>query len=622
MAEKLVSIDAETKAIEHRPNYPPKSVGYAIWTGRKGRYWAFGHPTNNNCTKREAVRAVKAALQEGKPVFHNSEFDLEVMAKDGIRYRGEYHDTMRTAFLNEPRSQSLALKTLAEEYLDMPPDEQDLLKAWILNNVKEAKRKPTTWGAYISEAPGDLVGRYAVGDVKRTIQLHRLLHPSIVRRGMAEAYEREMKIIPIKTAMEQGGIRLRWSKLKKDVPKFRKLHSKVEKQIIRRLRCDPNINLGSSKQLADALYDADLMSEEVLTAKGNRSTKRSVLEEVCTDPKLVELLSVHGVLSTYLSTFLGRWLEDGEYDGYIYPSFNTVRGTDEYGGGKMIGTRTGRFSSSNPNFQNIPANVLGSKQEAVLLKIQRALRSMGTDFVGLRDYFAPDPGCVFIGRDYSQQELRILAHFEAGVLCNMYDNDPTMDVHEAIRQLVMDRAGLDFPRKFIKEVNFGIIYAMGIPKMAGRIGIGYDECRVLKRSILSSVPGVKKLNRKFKRDARLGLPFYTWGGREYFCEEPIYINTPDGKVKKDLAYKMINTEIQGSAADCTKEGMINVSENFRHARLVLQVHDELLASCPKEHAKKEMQRMKEGMEDVDFAVPMLTDGSIGATSWARMRKTE
>lgn len=632
---KLAAIDAETQPIESRPDYPPRAVGYAVRHGRTRKYLAFGHPTSNNCTRSEAVQYVKGVLREHTPVFHNADFDLEVMEKDGIKVRGEYHDTLKQAFLNEPRSFDLGLKPQAEKFLGDEPEERDFLKQWILDNIPGAKKRKGSWGDYICQAPGSIVSPYAIGDVDRTMNLHKYFSEEIMGAGMQEAYAREMKLIPITRKMEQGGIKVRLAKLKREVGAYRRLRSDLERSIQRRIGVK-DLNIGSPKQLADALISKDLLSAIVRTAPSERfpngqvSTKRAVLEQNCTDRKLVELMSLHGVLETYIGTFLERWIELGEAnDGYIQPSFNTTRSSDEYAGkGRGVGTRTGRFSSSDPNLQNIPKNADDSPHKSTLLKLRKALAKYDVDFIGLRDYFCPDDGCVFIRRDYNQQELRILAHYDydeelrrAGVFLQMYMDNPRMDAHDAVKALVFAATGMDFPRTYIKQTNFGILYGMGLLKLALRLGLERNEARKLKDAVMKAIPGIKAQMQYLKRLAKDDEPFSTWGGRRYYCEEPAYVDTDDGgRIKMTFEYKMLNTRIQGSAADCTKEGMINVDNNMRHGRLVLQVHDELVASVPKQHAKKEMIRMKEGIEDVDFRVPMLSDGEIGAVSWARMRK--
>lgn len=617
----FAAIDAETGPIRSRPEYPPRAVGYAIKHGRTKKYLAFGHPTNNNCTRAQAIREVKQVVKDHTPVFHNADFDLEVMAQDGIKVNKEYHDTLRLAFLNEPRAMTLSLKPQAEEWLGEPPEEQDMLRDWILKHVPEAKRAKSRWGEHICKAPGDLVGIYAKGDVHRTLNLFRLWKKEVIK-WMPEAYAREMALVPIKLGMEQGGIRVRLHKLKKELPAYIKVRDNMERAIQRRLGM--KINPSSGPQLADALIANDLLSAIARTPTGKVSTRRDLLEQNCTDPKLLEMLAIYNTCVTYIGTFLENWLRLGEAnDRYVQPSFNTVRSSDEYGGGRGKGARTGRLSSSDPNFQNVPSNAEESPHWKTLQALTKLLKKQGVDFVGLRDYFEPDEGCVFLRRDYNQQELRILAHFEEGPFLEMYHEDPTMDAHDAVKYLVAQDTGMNFPRKHIKQTNFGIVYGMGIKKLARRLELEDSAARTLKKAVLRAVPGIPKVMKHLRSLADNDEPFYTWGGREYYCEEPIYVETEDGgKSKRTFEYKMLNTLIQGSAADCTKQGMINVDQNLQHGRIVLQVHDELVCSVPKEHAKEEMRRMREAMEDVKFNLPMLSDGEMGSRSWARMRKVK
>lgn len=627
-----VSIDAETEKIESRPNYPPRACGYSIKLGRrKSKYYAFGHKSGNNCTRSQAVSAVKSALREGRPCFHNADFDLEVLTRDGIVVKGEYDDTMRMAFLHDPRARNLGLKPQAAQHLDISADELDMLKGYIQGKVLPElgiKRKGA-WADYIPYAPGDLTATYAQGDTDRTDWLADFYMEDIKSSGMLDAYRREMALIPIKLRMEQRGIRIRMAKLKKEIGAFYRVRERMEKAIRRRLGIK-DMNVSSDPQLAKALVANNLLSTIVKTKTGRVSTKRALLEQHCTDKTLVMLLGVHGTLDAYIPTFLQRWLDTGEInDGYIQPTFNTVRQSDEWGGGGGFGARTGRFSSSDPNFQNIPSNVEGSPHERELRHLQKLLREEGVNFIGLRDYFAPDEGHVFLRRDYSQQELRILAHYdfdenlqEPGAFLKMYQANPHVDGHDAVQHLVHELLGVLYPRKHIKITNFGLLYGMGVLKLAARLGVDISDAKTLKQAVLRAVPGIKAQNKHMGRLASRGEPFYTWGGRRYYCEEPTFHETSDGgKERRTYEYKMLNTLIQGSAADCTKQAMINVDQNLvSGARIVLQVHDELVLSCPVSKMKKGMKQFREAMEDVRFRVPMLSDGEVGKVSWARMKE--
>lgn len=628
----LVAVDFETEGVEKRPKYPPIPVGVALYYGAKQKeYLAWGHPIENNCTKAQAIRKVKEAFSSCEVVFHNSEFDIAVAKTHmGVEPPEQYHDTMFLAFLNDPREQAMDLKSLADKYLGMPPKERDQLQEWILENVfKARKMKPTKadpLGAHIHEAPGKLVGRYAIGDVERTYKLFQYLYPIVRDRGMLPAYNRELRCMPIFSQMSEYGLLVDHKRLDKDLQSWRKQQAERAEWVRKRLKqpkgwneIDSKGNLVSSSidsnaKLADALDKSGKVSHWIMTApsdshpEGQRSTSRENLIEVCTDKKLIEELGRFGILQTYIGTFAVPWLESAlSNGGRIYPSFNQVRGQED---GQMRGTRTGRPSSNNPNLLNVPRN-----QEDPLLP-------------NMRNYIIPDPGHVFIIRDYNQQELRILAHFEDGVLCIYFLEDPRLqgekdkkkwaDAHTMVQELIHQIVGVLYPRKDVKVVNFGVIYGQGVELTAKKIGGTTESARSLKKAHSTALPGVAELSKIIKQTSASGEPIVTWGGREYYVEpsKTVRNKRTHAMEHRDFAYKLLNYLIQGSAADCTKEAMIRTSEVFHQSsRLVLQVYDELVGQCLKERLKREMYVMKNSMESIEFDVPMLSDGKVAYKSW-------
>ena len=641
-AERAV-VDFETEKIESRPNYPPKPVGVAIkLPGQKPEYLAWGHPEGNNCDVTIARSKLREAFQY-RTVFHNNGFDLDVAACYlGMRPQRGFDDTIFLAFLNDPYERELKLKPLAHKHLNMPPEEQNALRDWLLDNEPElrAKNKQGKWGEYICRAPGNVVGPYAVGDVARTGKLFDKLYPIVQERGMAAAYRRELAVAPIVLGMEQSGVRVNRKRLKEALRAFEKLDTLLVQQIHRRLgvyrrpgiaksgqRTSDEFNVDSGKQLAAALLRANKLSAVIKTPKGQVSTKLDILRKTCTDKKLLDLLAVHSVCRKYITSFLRPWLEQSALTGgRINPRFNQVPND---GGG---GARSGRFSSSDPNLQNVPTDVEESQNRDTLLLLQKWLKEeLAYEFIGLRDFIIPDEGMVMICCDYSQQELRFLAHFEDGVLCEAYNKDPTMDVHDFVRQLILKEIGIDFPRKHVKITVFGIVYGMGVGKLAARLGIPEATAKRLRDAVLQAIPGIKRLMRYLKELADNDEPLITWGGRQYYCEPPRVVRAMgrDGKPvydefgepaykTMDFAYKMLNYLIQPSAADCTKEGMINVQEALGdHCRIAVQVHDELMVMAP---SVKYARRIAEAMCDIKLKVPMLADPKVSEESWARVKK--
>lgn len=614
--KNLCGVDFETRAIQRRPEYPPEPVGVALWAGpRDKKYLAWGHPEGNNCTKREAERELRRVMSTMVPVFHNAEFDSAILRKFfNIKLPPLWHDTMFLAFLHDPRD-DLALKPLADKYLGMPPRERDMLEEWIIKHVFKGKKptKSDPWGAHICDAPGNIVAPYAIGDTERTVKLAKYLYPIVRDRGMLDAYERERMNMPVFSDMSERGLKIDMRRLERDFERWQKEQAARAEWIRKRLKQPKSFNefdskgrlistgINSNTQLADAMEEAGKVTHWIYTAPsdkhpdGQRSVKRENLLEVCLDKKLMEELTRFGVLETYMGTFAIPWLESN--DGRVYPSFSQVRNMSE--DGKFSGTRTGRPSSSQPNFLNIPRN-----QEDALLP-------------NMRDYIVPDDGCVLLIRDYNQQELRIAAHFEKGELYTAYINDPLTDAHELVRQLIHEIVGVLYPRSPVKVVNFGKIYGMGVAGVAKKIKGTHQEAQSLVNAHRRALPGLDRLMRDVSKRAKKGEPIITWGGRWYYAEEPKIIKG----VKRDFSYKMLNYLVQGSAADCTKEAMLRF-EQLRHSssRICLQVYDEIIAQAEISRLKQEMAALKEAMESVEFSVPMLSDGKLGRKSWGEAKK--
>jgi DNA polymerase I-like protein with 3'-5' exonuclease and polymerase domains len=618
-------VDFETEKIQNRPVYPPRPVGVAIRERGKSEYLAWGHPDGNNCDVETARRRLRDVYRSRRVVFHNSAFDVDVSEVHlGVRPPSDrVEDTLYLSFLKDPYEETIALKPLAEKHLGERPEQRDRLKDWILDNVPAAKRKPSSWGEYICLAPVSIVGPYACGDVDRTDGIYAKFKPEVYERGMGSAYERELALTDTTLEMERSGVRIDMMRIKEAILVFDEMEVDIRKEVEKRLRIKPDFNkpkngkpvpfnMGSAPQLARALMAADKLDEVVKTPSGGISTRISVLQETCNDKKLLELLAVHSVIKKYTGSFLNPWLAQGELtDGRILPSFNQVRARTQDGGGG--GARSGRYSSSDPNLQNISANVEESKNRQTLeLMAEWLRRDYGYEFIGLRDFILPDEGTTLIAVDYNQQELRLLAHFEDGSLADAYRKNPKLDVHTYIQQLVKKLTGIEYERKFIKIAVFGIIYGMGLDKLALMLGEPKEVAKAVRDGVFKAVPGIKDLMRMLEKLARKGSPLITWGGRQYYCEEPRFVDRFNKWMS--FEYKMLNYLIQPSAADVTKQGMLNVREELPNVRIAIQVHDELVCMAPN---RSYGPRISQAMCDMKFNIPMLAEAKYSTSSWAR-----
>ena len=600
----LVTVDFETEGIERRPEYPPIPVGVAIkYPGKKGRYYAWGHPEGNNCTFEDAKAALTKAWQNTL-LFQNAKFDVEVAEVHMGMLRKEwsdYHDTLYLIFLDDPHAYTYSLKPAAEKLLDMPPDEQDEVKDYLLAHydVSLSNRSDKYWAKYICMAPGDLVGKYAIGDVVRTERIFNKLLPSIEERGMLEAYDRERELMLMLLENEQRGIPLDVKRLGADITDYENILKRVDKWLYNKLGVV--INLNSGPQLMKAIIAAGLGDEDKLqyTPKGNVKSDKDSVQLCCKSKRLVGLLKYRTQLGTCLNTFMKPWYETASHNkaGVIYTRWNQVKGSES---GWSEGTKTGRLSSS-PNFQNIP-NEFGGDVES-LLKNLRPLPKV-------RDYVKPFPGDILIDRDYSQQELRILAHFEDGVLADAYTKNIWLDVHDYALKLINEKTGRDYQRKAIKNTGFGLLYGMGVGKLAVKSEITVAMAKEVKAAYLANFPGLKQMYADMKRRAKENEPITTWGGREYYCEPPAYVKG----ILCHFDYRMVNKLIQGSAADCTKEALVRWARvKPTHHKLIINVHDEIVLSVPKCEAAQAMETLRECMESVEFDIPILSEGKIGMT---------
>lgn len=611
-----VTIDFETEAIEARPNYPPKPVGVSIkYPGLKAQYFAFGHPTDNNCTELEARAALRQAwAHPGGLLFHNAKFDIDVaethMGMPRLPWQ-RYHDTMLQVVLDNPHAVTHSLKPISAALLGMPATEANELKSWLVDKGYCTKTSKN-WGAHISKTPGSLCGKYADGDVIRTDRLHRKLLGSLKKRKMLPAYDRERELMLYLLDNERAGIPVDLPKLAADVDIYSQTAVKLDRWIRLQLK-HSLINLDSGDELVQALERVGKidLGKLGLTETLLYRTDKESLAEAITDPRMSAALAYRASLATCLGTFLRPWLAQAtQTGGRIHTSWSQMK---NYEKGRPSGTVTGRLSSS-PNFQNVPKEFkpLWSHEKKGLPKAPFALPPLPL----CRSYITAEKGHVIVDRDYSQQELRILAQYAGGELLDAYRANPNLDLHQTVASKLSAQLGREIKRGPVKTVNFGLIYGMGVGLMATKAGVDVADAKEIKEGVLAMFPGIADINRELRTIAGTGETFRTWGGRQYRCEPPSIVK---GELRT-FEYKMINVLVQGSAADCTKEAMLRyMRAKPKGHHLMLTVHDEILLSVPAQDAEFGHTQLKRAMESVEFDVPMLSDGKTSATNWAELK---
>ena len=586
------TIDFETAEIVKGDPLLPEPVGVAIeYPTGETTYLAWGHPEGNNCTKEEATRELEK-IWSGDLLTHNgATFDIPV----GIHHLGlpvkdpaKVHDTLFQAYLHNPHANSLSLKPLADDWLDMPPEEQDDLYDWILDHIPQCRTR-SQCGAFISLAPGELVGKYAIGDVQRTTALHAYL--ANVRETMAEPYLRERRLAPILADMQNRGVRVDMDALYQDYRKAMAQLVELDSRIRTRLG-DSSLNLDSNGSLIVALQ-RNGFHDFAKTPKGKDSVSKDSLEvALAGDPELLGWLKSRATYATLTGTFMRPWLDFAKRNkGRIHPGYNQVRNPDGFG------TRTGRLSSDGPNLQNVPGDL--------------GLDCFGSPFPNMKSYLLPEPGHVWTMGDFKAQEPRLTAHFEDGAFLAAFIANPAMDPY----QFVMKVVGGNLPRDDAKQIFLGLIYAMGAPALAGKLGCDVGRAAMLKNMVRSAMPDVNRLDRACKNRFKCGAPIRTLGGRYYFCEPPSNGRTWD--------YKALNTLIQGSAADQTKEAMIYSNDHIivfnSGCRLVSTVHDEYSISHPEQYTDDIHAIMQEAANALTCDCPMIMDIHTG-NRWSEAAK--
>jgi DNA polymerase I-like protein with 3'-5' exonuclease and polymerase domains len=582
----FATIDFETEAITGDPlDYPPEPVGVAIKFEDGASVYHRGTPSE--------LRDLLLPLWDEDLLFHNASFDVLVaMMHCELPMPRVIHDTLPLLFLQNPYARTLSLKPSAEALLDLPPDEQADLKAWIVANVPGATAR--NFGAHIARAPYELVKPYAEGDTDRTKALWNALQDW---RG--EAYDREMALLPTLLENELRGIPVAVERLAADAALYQRKLARVDELLHAEL--GGSFDIDSNEELADRIERSTGMALP-LTEKGQRRTDKDTLFAAPLGAKAKALLLYRSALAQNLRTFLLPWHHMAEASGSIFTHWNSIRGASERKQGG--GARTGRLSSE-PNFQNIPSvekvGLLYARLAGLLNWTEAAVRQK-LSLPSMRSYIVPaGEDWVIFGRDFSQQELRLLAYFEADVLHSMYASYPTLDVHEFVGGLIQEVTGKALPRKTVKVLNFCNVYGGGAAAIARQGDMSEATAREVQALYFNSLPSVKALMREVSSQQSVR----TLGQRTYHAEPK-------------FEYRLLNYLIQGSAADQTKEALVRWSRSGSQAQFYLTVHDELVFSCPAKDVDDEMQLLKEAMDGA-FAdrldVPFHSDGYISKT-WA------
>ncbi|WP_200762405.1 DNA polymerase I [Nitrosophilus alvini] len=550
--DAIVAFDTETDSLDTKS---AKMVGFSFsFDGKKGYYVPVNHNylgVSKQIPLEEALDAIKKILEK-RVVGHNLKFDFSLLYRGyGFEEKVPYADTMILAWLVNPEA-SVGLDSLAKRYFDH-----------LMIAFKDTVKKGENFSSVdIREA-----AKYAAEDAVLTYKLYFKLLEELKNQGaehlIDEAKDVEYPFINTLVFMESAGIKL-------DIDFFEKLLKKTERKLEYLTEeiysyAGEVFNINSTKQLGRILFEK-LGLPTVKKTKTGYSTNESVLNELRAKhpviEKLLEYRELFKLKSTYLEPLLKYAKKDKKHR--IYTSF------------LQTGTATGRLSSKNPNLQNIPVKTEVGRE--------------------IRDGFVAEEGNLLIGIDYSQIELRLLAHFSQDEsLCRAFEEDKDIHLETAIKLFGEEAKE---KRNIAKSINFGLIYGMGSRKLAQTLGIGTKEAKEIIESYFASFPTVKSFLNSIEMYAK------THGYVETLLGRRRYFDFAHATPMQMAAYlrEATNTVFQGSAADLIKMSMNKIKKEILSekldAKMLLQIHDELIFEAKESEAKELAERFAVIMENI------------------------
>lgn len=541
----------------------------------------------------------------------NIQYDIGWLRQEGVHVAGVLNDVQYAeALLDE--SAKVALEILGQKYLNEGKESEFLyewLAQWFGGKPTPDQRK------HIYRAPPCIVGPYAESDADLPLRLMPILYSCLEKEGLVSLYHMECRLIRLMIDMRFCGVRVDIDKADQVRSELLNREALYEDELKRLVGFEVNVNAGDS--LAAAFREMGLSYKRTAPTEnfpeGKPSFTKTFLEGV--NHPISNLILEIKRCSKLRGTFIDSYILEAHIDSMVYGQFHQLRGE---GGG----TRSGRFSSSCPNLQNIPSR---DDELAPLI----------------RGMYIPDLGhCAWRKYDYSQIEYRLLIHYAVGQageeIRKHFLANPDTDYHEYAQALVQEKVGVWIERKPIKNINFGLIYGMGHNALAETLGMTKAEAKKLMDAYFAGVPFAKPtmddqteqaqkngvvttiLNRKSRFD--LWEP-KKWGSNGIPLPYPRAVLQYGGNIQRASTHKALNRKLQGSAADLMKMAMLRCYEDgiFDETGVPrLTVHDELDFSDPGGHQKAfdEMQHIMETA--LPLNVPIKADGEIGP-DWGHVK---
>lgn len=569
ITKQILCLDTETTSINP---IDAELVGLSF-SVEEGKAFYVAVPAERK--KAERIVNIFKPLYESTKILkigQNIKYDMEVLMNYGVRLAAPMFDTMLAHYVLQPE-QKHNMDILAETLLNYQTIHIDELigpKGKSQKNMRDI-------------SPADICD-YAAEDADITLRLYNVLKPRLKEADVEDLfYNIEMPLVPVLAEMEMNGVLLDTNALAETSKVFTDRMTQIEKNIYE--LAGHQFNIASPKQVGEVLFgEMKIVDKPKKTKTGQYVTSEEVLQQLRSKAPIVDHILEHRGLKKLLGTYVDALPKlINPHTGHIHTSFNQAV------------TATGRLSSSDPNLQNIPVR--------------------GEDGKEIRKCFIPEPGCLFFSADYSQIELRVMAHLSGDK--NMIEAfREGYDIHAAtaariykedINNVTRDQ------RTKAKRANFGIIYGITVFGLAERLEISRDEAKQLIDGYFETFPQVHDYMEKAKQLAREHGYAETFFHRRRYLPD---ITSHNATVRNFAERNAINAPIQGSAADIIKIAMIRIYERFRRegikSKMILQVHDELNFSVlPEEKEQVEKIVLEEMQNAYPLQVPLVADSGWG-----------
>ena len=571
-----IAFDTETTSLDYM-RAELVGVSFSVAPGHAA-YVPFGHdyPGAPDQIPRGTVLAkLRPILESERPakIGQNLKYDMSVLARAGIALAGAAFDTMLESYVLDSTATRHDMDSLALKYLGH--------RTIHYEDVAGKGAKQLTF----DQIPIEHAGPYAAEDADVTLRLHRALRPRLeAHDSLVELCDRvEMPLVPVLSRVERNGVRVDVGRLRAQSAELAGRMGEIEAAA--HACAGGPFNLGSAKQIQAILYDQLGLPVRARTPKGQPSTAESVLQELAFEHELPKLILEHRAMSKLKST----------YTDALPACVNPATGRVHTSYHQAVAA-TGRLSSADPNLQNIPVRTGEGRR--------------------IRQAFVADPGYRLVAADYSQIELRIMAHLsgDRGLLDAFASG---ADVHRATAAEVFaggDAGAVgDEQRRSAKAINFGLIYGMSAFGLARQLGIERGEAQRYVALYFSRYPGVKAFMDETREQAReRGFVETVFGRRLYLPE----IRSSNVHRRQYAERTAINAPMQGTAADVIKRAMLSldawITETGAPVRMIMQVHDELVFEVAREAVEDVTPQVRERMAGAaDLAVPLVVDIGVG-----------